>query len=394
MAAPEDPPRPAPAPSASPPAVDPPVTARLVGVDVARGLAIAGMLTRHIGPAPTDPTVASAAWLYTRTDGRAAVLFALVAGVGVALLADRYPPRWLTARLLYRAAWLLPLGLWLQSLDHPVAVILQFYALYFVAVRPFARRSDAVVLTSAAALAVLGPAAVLTAQVARPEWSSHLGGDAPNLVVDLLLTGHYPVVTYLVPVLVGLWLGRWLLRWRRRGSPAREALTVGATGAGVAVVVAALSLPLSAAVTPDPRALTWATTVDGHSQMPLWLVASTATAVAVVAIACWLSDRAVRLVVPAAAFGRLALTVYVAHLLAFPAGPEGWMQAETVAGGAVRVGGVVVLATLFAVLWLRWRPRGPLEGLERWPFERTLGRWLRGSGEAHGDATDPLRRTM
>lgn len=343
-------------------------TARLTGVDVARGLAIVGMFTRHVGPAPGDPTVASAAWFYTRTDGRAAVLFALVAGVGVALLADRYPPRWLTARLLYRAVWLLPLGLWLQTLDHPVAVILHYYALYFVAARMFAYRSDVTVLLAATSAAVVGPALVLAVQLARPSWSTHLGGDPPNLVVELLVSGFYPLATYLTPVLAGLWLGRWLLRWRRGATSSAFLVAVAGLGASVAAGIALVSVPVTAAITPDPRTLTWLVSVDGHSQAPLWVVASTATALAVVAACCWLADRLPRLLAPAAAFGRLALTVYVGHLLAFVVLPDRWLRADTVLGGGARVAALTVVATLLAVLWLRWRPRGPLEGAERWPF--------------------------
>lgn len=389
----------------SPPSAPPTTSARarprLTGVDVARGLAIVGMLTRHVGPSVDDPTVASAAWLYTRTDGRAAVLFALVAGVGVALLADRRPPRWLTARLVYRAVWLLPLGLWLQGLDHPVAVILHFYALYFVAVRPFAYRSDAAVLTAAAMAAVVGPSAVLAAQITRPEWSTHLGGDPPNLVVELLLTGFYPLASYLAPVLVGLWLGRWVLRWQRGGAPSLPIARVTVVAAGVAVAIAAVSVPVTSRVTTDPRTWTWLVSVDGHSQAPLWVLASSATGVAVVAACCWAAARWPRALSSAAAFGRLALTVYVGHLLAFVLLPERWMRADAVPGGVLRVGVIVALGTLLAVAWLARRPRGPLEGAERWPFAVLLEPRLAGRSEAspgtrtEGDPPDgPLPGTM
>lgn len=380
----------------SPPSAPPPATRsgprgpRLHGVDVARGLAIVGMLTRHVGPTSGDPAVASAAWFYTRADGRAAVLFALVAGVGVALLADRRPPRWLTGRLLYRAVWLLPLGLWLQGLDHPVAVILHFYALYFVAVRPFAYRSDAVVLTAAAVAAVVGPGAVLAAQIARPEWSTHLGGDPPNLAVELLLTGFYPLASYLAPVLVGLWLGRWLRRWQHDGAPSTPIARLTALAASVSVGIAALSVPVTARVAADPSTVTWLVSVDGHSQAPLWVIASTSTAVAVVTVCCWLSDRWPRTSAPAAAFGRLALTVYVGHLLAFAVLPMRWMRADAVPGGLLRVGVIVVLGTSLAVAWLAWRPRGPLEGAERWPFAVLFEPLLRTA--EHG-ATRPVATT-
>ncbi|MGY2062520.1 heparan-alpha-glucosaminide N-acetyltransferase domain-containing protein, partial [Nocardia gipuzkoensis] len=58
--------------------------ARLIGVDAARGLALIGMMAVHVLPDATDdgdPT-----WSFTLFGGRASALFAVLAGVSVALL--------------------------------------------------------------------------------------------------------------------------------------------------------------------------------------------------------------------------------------------------------------------------------------------------------------------
>ncbi len=110
---------------------------RLGGVDAARAVAVLGMVMVHFGPTPAPDTALGN--LYGVPHGRASVLFVLLAGVGVALLSAGGPsekaPRRLAnvrGRLILRAALLLPLGLWLQGLDHGVLVILQYYAVYFV----------------------------------------------------------------------------------------------------------------------------------------------------------------------------------------------------------------------------------------------------------------------
>ena len=71
--------------------------------------------------------------VYALPHGRASILFALVAGVGIALLSAA-PERRFDARLrlFWLAMILLPMGLMLQDLDHPVAVILQHYAAFFI----------------------------------------------------------------------------------------------------------------------------------------------------------------------------------------------------------------------------------------------------------------------
>jgi uncharacterized membrane protein YeiB len=355
---------------------------RFDGVDVARGLAIIGMLVRHVGPVPDDPEVATAAWFYTRTDGRASVLFVLVAGVGVALLAARRPDRWLRGRLAYRAVWLLPLGLWLQTLDHGVAVILEAYAAYFLVILPFVRRRDGTVLAWAAATSLAGPALVLLARQLRPEWVSPLSGDPPNLAVDLLVTGYYPVVTYLPPMLVGLWLGRVLLRHRdpRTGAPdprSAWAMVSAGTAALLLTTAASVVLPTWFGTGPDPGGWSYVLSVDGHSEMPLALLGATGTAVAVLGGCLLVAARFPRTLWPATAFGRLALTVYVGHLLALAWSPEDVLAGGTVVEGALSVTIIVVASTVVALAWTSWRPHGPLEELERWPFERYLAPWLR-----------------
>jgi uncharacterized membrane protein YeiB len=355
---------------------------RFDGVDVARGLAIIGMLVRHVGPVPAAPDVASAAWFYSRSDGRASVLFVLVAGVGVALLAARHPERWLRGRLAYRAVWLLPLGVGLQTLDHGVAVILQFYAAFFLAILPFVRRRDGTVLAWAAATSLAGPALVLLARQLRPGWISQLNGDPPNLAVDLLVTGYYPVVTYLPPMLVGLWLGRVLLRRRdpHTGAPdPRTAWAMVSAGTAALVLTTAVSvaLPSWLGTEPDPGGWSYGLSVDGHSEMPLALVGATGTAAAVLGICLLAAARFPRTVWPATVFGRLALTVYVGHLFALAWSPEDVLAGGTVAQGLTSVATIVVVSTVVALAWTAWRPHGPLEELERWPFERFLASWLR-----------------
>jgi uncharacterized membrane protein YeiB len=338
---------------------------RLDGVDVARGLAIIGMLTRHIGPRPDDPAVGTLAWAYTRTDGRASVLFVLVAGIGVALVAARSDVTLLRWRLVYRAAWLLPLGLWLQQLDHDVLVILHPYALFFLAVLPFVRCRDGTLLVWAAGLTVVGSGAVLTAVVLTPDLVLPLGGEPPNLLLELVLFGAYPAVTYLPPMLVGLWLGR-----RDLSSPTVQArmMTVGLVTLAV-VTAASIVLPTLTGVRPDETTWSWALTVDGHSEMPLALLGATGTAVALVGASQALAGRFPRALAPLTAFGRLALSVYVAHLLVMHVASD-LLVGDEVTEGIGLVAAVTATSTVVAVVWLARFPRGPLEQLERWPWRR------------------------
>src|SRR5919205_2258873 len=126
---------------------------RLRGVDAARAIAVLGMVMAHFGPNPVPDTVLGN--VYGVSHGRASVLFALLAGVGVALLVgDRLRgwPSLARGRLVLRGTLLLPLGLWLQGLDHGALVILQYYAVYFLFAALVLTLSDRWLLAGGAAV--------------------------------------------------------------------------------------------------------------------------------------------------------------------------------------------------------------------------------------------------
>src|SRR3954471_19532701 len=134
---------------------------RVTGLDVARALAVFGMLGAHFGGVPADVDAAPSSWLGA-VNGRSAILFAVLAGVSVALLtgrtvvpagADLVGAR---TRLLVRAAWVFGIGVVLAALD-TVDVILGVYGVLFVLALPFLRWPPRRLLLAAAALAVLTP---------------------------------------------------------------------------------------------------------------------------------------------------------------------------------------------------------------------------------------------
>ena len=97
------------------PAVDP---RRIVGVDVARALALLGMMATHILPGRIGLDVP---WPQQLAGGRASALFAVLAGVSMALVSGRQRPvrgreRYaVSARLAVRALLIGALGLLLGA---------------------------------------------------------------------------------------------------------------------------------------------------------------------------------------------------------------------------------------------------------------------------------------
>jgi len=353
---------------APPPAVrGVPVGGRLQGVDVARALALLGMMATHVGGiADTVEWSDPGTWAAV-AHGRSSSLFAVLAGVSIGLTSGRRTPPGpptigrIRARLAVRAVVVVAVGVLLMALQTPVYVILPTYGALFLLTIPVLRSRARWLLVLAGVCAVLSPVvAVATAP---------LYADAGMWEVQLGLV--YPVVTFLAYVLVGLAVARSGLE--ERG--AQVALLASGT------VVAAVAYLVGNALAPVPADAAFAfpgvpytgsgSTRSGalaqvflsprdHSSSIVDVVATSGIAVAVIALCTLVSDgrgRAVeRVAFPLAAVGSMPLTVYAGHLVVLAMLPE--YPDSGVAWWSFAVGSV-----LFAMLWRTFLGRGPLERL-------------------------------
>jgi uncharacterized membrane protein len=217
---------------------------RLAGVDAARGLAVLGMVAAHVLPSTTDD--GGVTLPEQIAGGRSSAAFAVLAGVGVALATRRGTDRWAQRlRLLLRALLIGALGLWLGGLDVDVAVILAYYAVFFVLLLPFLGWPPRRLLVAAATEALTAP--VLSYLVrprlpagdfANPTWSSL--SDPGDLLSDLLLAGVYPAVPWAAYLLTGLAVGQLAL------DRTATAVRLAAAGAALWAAAAAASACCSA----------------------------------------------------------------------------------------------------------------------------------------------------
>ncbi len=347
-------------------ALHPPAPARprIAGIDMARALAILGMVMVHFGPFSPDTSTVSGQ-VYRLSYGRASVLFVLLAGVGVSLLFRARPPADARVQIAWRALVFFPLGVLLQSLPTPVAVILQFYALYYLLGGLVATLSTRALAALTLVWTVLGPVAFLTLQdpaLAGRGTASTLS-DPTTVVADLLLTGFYPLVTWAPPLLVGLLVGRADLRDR----VTCWILTLG--GTGIAVAAYGGSELVRAAAPATVAGSSWLLAV-GHTGAPLNVLGATGIAVAVLGLCLLLAAAAPRPTWPLVAVGQMALTVYVGHLLVMAVVPT-WLEARgSVDAAWVSVARFYVVTTVVCLAWRARFARGPLEALLGLPFSR------------------------
>jgi uncharacterized membrane protein len=199
-------------------------TTRLTGIDAARGLALLGMMATHLLPMFEADAQLTPTWIGLTFSGRAAALFAVLAGTGLALSTGRQrPPEgqelWAARRgIALRALVIAVVGLFLGGLEVNVAVILVHYAVLFVCVLPFIGLSIRPLCTLAAAWVLGSPvlAFLLRPWLLAPSPPLKLGHN-PNwddlatpgrLLGDIFLTGYYPVLQWMTYLLIGLVIGR------------------------------------------------------------------------------------------------------------------------------------------------------------------------------------------
>ena len=351
---------------------------RIAGLDLARGLAVLGMIGAHLD-LPENLSWSPSSW-QALVYGRSAVLFGVLAGVSIALLSGGTRPALgddlirARVRIMVRAAWVFLIGGLLELLGTEVLVILGVYAVLFVLALPFLRWSPRHLLLLAAGLAVVAPpVSLLLSQVA-------VVAEAETAFASLVLTGAYPVLWWWAFVLVGLAIGRLDLSARR----VRAILFLAGAAAAVAgYALGWLSTQLLAngVAVPEPTDAyermpgwnegsigqwdwAWLSGAQPHTGTPFWLLASAGVATAVIAVCLVIAEASPRLAYPVASVGAMALTAYSLQIVAlrvFP--PDGSF------GGHIWIlfiAGVVV----FAVAWRLLVGRGPLERLLTWSSNR------------------------
>ncbi len=397
-------------------------TRRLVGVDVARAVALIGMFGAHLLP-QLGPDGRVTPWFWFAA-GRSSALFAVLAGVGLALLTGGPTPRLrprrqTSARIAVRGLLVAGVGMLLVGLDPPIAVILTNYGLLFLLALPLLGLRPATLLRLAASWVIVVP---LVSQVWRTRLSPGPGAqlgfsdlaDPLSLLERLAVTGYYPVLNWIAYLMVGLAVGRMPLH--EKGTALRlavggAAVAVGARlvsgllldvrgwsalqEAGPAQVVGAplgtgqLQLRGLYGTTPT-TSWWWQAVASPHSGTPFDLAGTAGSALAVIGLSLLAVPVLLRLrgplarlpqglVVALAAAGTMTLTLYTLHVSAAT-------FQTAIADRSTLLMAHVVLALLFAAWWRRGFGRGPLEQVVH-DLSRLAGRLVGGrstSGSAAG----------
>jgi uncharacterized membrane protein len=362
---------------------------RLLGVDAARGVALIGMMSVHINPAVTADGDTTTTYLIA--SGRSAALFAVLAGVGLALASGGPTPRRgrqlaaAMAATLARALVLALVGLLLGAFESGLAIILVYYGLLFVVAVPFLGLGPRVLFALAATAAVGTPVIShwLRQSMPQPSYGNPVVeslADPVGLFSELAITGYYPVLTWSAYILAGLALGRlalasprtswkvmfggavlaiaaWLVSWLLLNAGGGLA-AVEAAGAGASPIA---GRPLDVALTTSFYGTTpttswwWLTVAAPHSGSTFDLLHTIGTASFVLGAMLLLARGARAAVWPLAAIGSMTFTLYSLHVVLIST-----VLPDTTPNALLWH---VLIALAIAVPWRTFIGRGPLEAL-------------------------------
>ncbi len=350
------------------PATSAPKSTRILGIDTARGVAVLGMIVAHVGLTRelrwTDP----GSWL-ALANGRSSILFALLAGVSLALLSGRVRPpvgaELVAARLriVIRALLLFALGGVLTALDSGVSVILQIYALLFVCALPFLSWRPRRLLVLAAGWAVIAPpVAVWLADLLPTSCDPEVAACAGAQITDLAVTGDYPALVWITFALTGLALGR--------SDLGEHAVRVRMLVAGPVMMLAGYGSAWAIGHFTDIDTESgWGRllSAEPHFGSTFEIVGSLGFAMTVLATLLLSADRLRPALYPIAAVGSIPLTVYAAHIIAIRL--LGDASTAPTGNGLLAAFTIAVLAA--ATVWVATFGRGPIERLVTWVSSRS-----------------------
>lgn len=212
-------------------------SARIVAVDLARFLAIVGMIAAHLmlGEGP--------GWTVEATSGFPSTLFAMIGGVSAILSTRRYSAegQHLAAAfsLAGRGLVVALLGVLLGLAPGYVIVVLVYFGATLIVASLFVRMPPLALFATAGITAAAGPFVNLAIRdgvaVGSPGELSF--GSPLQFVASIGFTGTYPVITWLVYVLVGMAVGKLVLG----ATPERTRFAIRLTIVGAAMTAAASS---------------------------------------------------------------------------------------------------------------------------------------------------------
>lgn len=351
---------------------------RIIGIDVARALAVIGMIIVNFKVVFGAQGDGWAKWFAIALEGKAAATFVVLAGVGLALMSNSAVRennldklKTVRKRIAKRAIFLFVVGL--SYIVIWPADILHFYGIYMLVVLFLLRKSNRAILFAALFMIFIYPFLIVY-------FDYEIGWDFNTLTYldfwsfegffrNLFYNGFHPVIPWAAFMLIGLWFGRQDLN---NNSFVKKAFWTSLVGFLLIQLMSRTTIWFFSEG--DPIAAEEIAGLLGTSPMPplpFYMLGGSCIAICVISACILIAKRFENNGIISALnkTGQLALTFYVAHVVIGmgvmePLGPKQFGE-YSVDFSVIYALVFSLLCILFAIFWTRFKKSGPLEWIMR-----------------------------
>lgn len=354
------------------------MTNRIVGVDVARALAIMGMIIVNFKIAFGDKGNEVYKLFASIFEGKAAATFVVLAGVGIAFMSnnavknkDKIKLKNTRIKIAKRAIFLFVIGLLYTPIW--IADILHFYGIYMLLTLFLISSSRKLIFNLGLLLILVYPLLMLL-------WNYNTGWNFETFVYsdfwsvsgffrNLFYNGFHPVIPWTTFMLLGLWFGKQDLSNERF---IKKSILVSIS---VFIIMLAISKVLITVFSEGNQAtLLELNQVLGTSPMPplpIYMISGSSIAIFIISMSILIAKKYENnfIIVALTKTGQLALTFYVAHVI-IGMGIVEYINPEKMGKYSIEFSIIYALifsmfCVLFAVIWTKYKKTGPLEWVMR-----------------------------
>jgi uncharacterized protein len=351
---------------------------RIIGIDVARSLAVIGMIVVNFKVVFGEN---GQSWVKTFAsifDGKAAATFVVLAGIGLALMTnsaiknnDRAKLKVARSRIAKRAVFLFVLGI--SYITIWPADILHFYGIYMAIIILLLSSNERTIIITALSLIIVFPILINF-------WNYEIGWNFDTLdyqgfwtfkgfLRNLFFNGFHPVIPWTSFMLFGYWFGKQDLH---NGKFVKKTFWISTIAFISIQTLSYVSISiLSEGNQEVAEELTEIIGTNPMPPLPIYMFNGISIAFAIITACIIIAKRFENNIIIDALnkTGQLALTFYVAHVI-IGMGIIEIIDPNKMGNYSIEFSVIYALAfslvcIVFAVIWRKYKKSGPLETLMR-----------------------------
>ncbi len=351
---------------------------RIIGVDVARALAVIGMIIVNFKMVFGQKGQSWLGVFSSIFDGKAAATFVVLAGIGLAFMTnssikqkEALKLKKAKLKILKRALFLFIIGL--SYIFIWPADILHFYGVYMLITLPFIKSKPKTIALFSLLLIFIYPLLMFFFNYDThwdfSTYSYQYFWTFEGFFRNLFYNGFHPVIPWAAFMLIGLWFGKQNLN---DNAFLKKALWVSLSIFIIVQITSKLSIHfLSEGNKNVANDLSQVLGTSPMPPLPIYMLSGSSIAIFIISI-CILISRKFNnniIIITLTKTGQLALTFYVAHVIIGMGAIEAFNTTEL---GMYTLNFSITYALvfslfciIFAVIWTKYKKSGPLEWIMR-----------------------------